>query len=126
MEGYSLNKFRTILLGMKSDLTRTLTRSAANECPRGDDADVTQNQIASRLSQELNMRSVAQAKRIDAALRRIKAHSFGTCTECEEPIEEKRLELHPVTTLCAACKEDEERRQMSFHHGHRGTPRRSA
>lgn len=47
-------------------------------------------------------------KKIDEALLRIEAGTFGTCEECGEEIDEKRLKVRPVATLCIACKEDQE------------------
>ena len=47
---------------------------------------------------------------IDAALKRIDAGTYGTCTNCGEPIAEERLEARPWATLCIDCKRKEERR----------------
>jgi DnaK suppressor protein len=42
-----------------------------------------------------------------AALARLEAdpESFGLCTECEEPIPPKRLELMPYVELCVDCQQ---------------------
>lgn len=114
MDGKALEKFRGILTAMKSELTEHAPMKVGNECSRGDDADVTQNHMNSQLLTELNARNSAHIRRIDVALARIRSGGFGHCTECEEPIEERRLELRPITTLCASCKEDEERAQSDF------------
>jgi len=42
---------------------------------------------------------------IDKALERIKNKTFGFCTNCKKPIEEKRLEIVPETELCLNCKQ---------------------
>jgi DnaK suppressor protein len=50
--------------------------------------------------------------KIRKALDRIEDGSFGFCEVCGEPIEFKRLEARPVTTLCIECKtsaEEEEK-----------------
>ena len=50
--------------------------------------------------------------KIDKALERIEDGSFGSCDECGEDIEIKRLKARPVSTLCIHCKtlqEEEER-----------------
>ena len=47
--------------------------------------------------------------KIDEALDRIDEGSFGLCEECEGPIGAERLRVRPVTTLCIACKEEQER-----------------
>ena len=45
--------------------------------------------------------------RVVAALGRLEAdpEMFGLCTECEEPIPEKRLELMPYVELCVECQQ---------------------
>lgn len=47
---------------------------------------------------------------IDAALARIDNGTYGTCTNCEKPIPEERLEALPWATLCIDCQRDQERR----------------
>lgn len=47
--------------------------------------------------------------KIEAALRRIETGTFGECAECGDPIGAERLRARPVTTLCIACKAEEEK-----------------
>jgi RNA polymerase-binding protein DksA len=47
---------------------------------------------------------------IDAALKRIEDGTYGTCTNCGQPIALERLEALPWATLCIDCKRDLERR----------------
>jgi RNA polymerase-binding protein DksA len=47
---------------------------------------------------------------IDAALKRIEEGTYGTCTNCGQPIALERLEALPWATLCIDCKRDLERR----------------
>ncbi len=42
---------------------------------------------------------------VDAALMAIKEGSYGTCTECGEPIAKKRLRAIPWTSHCIRCQE---------------------
>jgi DnaK suppressor protein len=53
-------------------------------------------------------------KKIDHAIAKIEAGTFGICEECEEPISMKRLEARPETTLCIRCKEDQERNEKAY------------
>jgi DnaK suppressor protein len=46
---------------------------------------------------------------IDAALARIEAGTFGTCTNCGKPIAEERLEARPWASLCIDCQRLAER-----------------
>ncbi len=51
-------------------------------------------------------------KKIDEAVERIEAGTFGICDDCGCEIGIKRLEARPVTTMCVECKtiqEEEER-----------------
>ena len=47
----------------------------------------------------------AEVSRIDAALARIDAGTWGTCARCGEPIEARRLEAHPDAAQCSGCAE---------------------
>lgn len=47
---------------------------------------------------------------IHAALARIESGDYGLCVECEEAIEEKRLEANPAMGLCLSCARARERR----------------
>jgi len=42
---------------------------------------------------------------VDAALMAMKEGSYGTCTECDEPIANKRLRAIPWTSHCIRCQE---------------------
>lgn len=42
-------------------------------------------------------------REIDAALERIEAGTYGTCSNCGKPIGEERLEALPWTDLCIDC-----------------------
>ncbi len=51
-------------------------------------------------------------KKIDEALERIAANTYGVCEGCGGEIPYQRLKARPVTTLCIECKtlqEEEER-----------------
>ncbi|MDA8085739.1 MAG: RNA polymerase-binding protein DksA [Nitrospiraceae bacterium] len=55
-------------------------------------------------------------KKIEEAIDRIDAGSFGICEVCGEPIDINRLAARPVTTMCIACKtEQEEDEKMKGH-----------
>ncbi len=51
--------------------------------------------------------------KIDKAMQRIEDGSFGICEECGCEISARRLEARPVTTLCIACKEEQERKEKA-------------
>ena len=47
--------------------------------------------------------------KIKDALTRIENGTYGVCEECDEEISEARLKARPMTTLCIACKNTQER-----------------
>jgi DnaK suppressor protein len=46
--------------------------------------------------------------KIQEALARLEAGTFGTCTSCGRPIAPARLRARPVTDLCIDCKTEAE------------------
>jgi DnaK suppressor protein len=55
--------------------------------------------VAQRRSADLQ----GSIEEIDAALARIEAGTYGTCTGCGTAIPEERLELRPMARSCVAC-----------------------
>lgn len=51
--------------------------------------------------------------KIQEALGRIEAGTFGICDVCEEDISEARLKARPVTTLCIDCKMEQEKKERT-------------
>ncbi len=48
-------------------------------------------------------------QKIDAALAKIEAGTYGNCLSCGEDIGLKRLQARPVATLCIDCKSQQEK-----------------
>jgi DnaK suppressor protein len=48
-------------------------------------------------------------EKVEAALRRIDAGTYGTCERCGRPIDRARLKALPYSVLCVDCKRQEER-----------------
>lgn len=53
----------------------------------------------------------AAVEQIDAALERIRHHTYGICERCEKRIPVARLEAVPQAALCIECKSRQERRR---------------
>lgn len=47
-------------------------------------------------------------QQIDEALDRIATNTYGICESCNQEIPLKRLKARPMTTLCVACKAQQE------------------
>lgn len=83
-----------------------------------DEMDFTSFEIENQMRMRLRNREALYLKKIDEALERIRVGTFGLCGSCEEPIEMKRLEARPTTTLCVSCKEAQERQEKGHIDGH--------
>ncbi len=83
-----------------------------NSDDRMDDVDQASADVEQSLRMRLRNREIFLIKKIDEALKRIEEGTFGMCHSCENEIEIKRLDARPTATLCIACKEDEERREV--------------
>lgn len=68
--------------------------------------DAIQAQAMAKASAQ---RRAQMLRRIEAALRRIDNDEYGSCEECGEAINLKRLEFDPTVTLCIGCASEAER-----------------
>jgi RNA polymerase-binding transcription factor DksA len=75
---------------------------AEREIEFGDEAQSEEEQERIALIGEAEQAEVA---RIDAALARIAAGTYGKCARCGELIESRRLEANPYAVQCTDCAE---------------------
>jgi len=75
---------------------------AEREIEFGDEAQSEEEQERIALIGEAEHGEVA---RIDAALARIAAATYGRCARCGELIEPRRLEANPYAVQCTECAE---------------------
>ena len=109
MDQAALTRFRSLLesklaelqaadiLGRQGQETVNLDQQALGRLSR---QDALINQSMARATQA---RRNAQRKRLHLALQRIEDGEYGYCTDCGEPISEKRLELDPAVPRCFGC-----------------------
>lgn len=119
METKKLEEFRQILLNEKKSLLQQAAHTIKNEIELDPDDLADESDLASVMSyQNINLRLRGRERKLidklDHALKRIDADEFGECVMCGEDISHKRLTARPVTTMCIACKEDQERRERHF------------
>lgn len=55
------------------------------------------------MAQALHERMQVSHRRLQAALDRIDARSFGICCQCEEELDAQQLIRDPATVICLAC-----------------------
>ncbi len=112
-------KFRQLLedkkLAVLERARKTLTQEMTldpNDLP--DEMDMASSEYLQSFEFRLRGREKTHLAKLDLALKKIDAGTFGICEECEEPIGKKRLEARPETKLCIRCKEDQERDEKAF------------
>ncbi len=74
-----------------------------DETPSPDWEDRSVERQGDEVLEALGHAELNELKRIDAALARIKAETYGDCLKCGEPISEARLALLPDAPLCKNC-----------------------
>ena len=111
-------EIRDILLQMKEDTLREITKSLKNGAntaligePSGDIYDQASSERDRELGLLLGDREREKVHAIDEALLRIDENEYGVCDECEEDIPLGRLKAMPFTRHCVKCKSDLEKLQ---------------
>jgi len=119
MNKTQLKKFRTLLEGKRDDIIRraqqTLNEDMAldsDELP--DEMDLASTEYLQSFTFRLRGREKTFLKKIQKALAKIEAGTFGICEACEGQITIKRLEARPEAPLCIKCKEEQEREEKDF------------
>src|SRR5581483_11651080 len=107
MDAKTLGKFKKILVEEKQRILNNSKNALKNELALPpddlpDETDLAASEINQNLVFKLRDRERQLLSKIDEALARIEEGTFGTCEECEEEIEPRRLEARPVSTLCIA------------------------
>ena len=119
MTKLQLKKFREMLEAKRDEIIKRAQQTLdedmtldANDLP--DEMDLASSEYLQSFQFRLRGREKTFLKKIDHAIAKIEAGTFGICEECEEPISMKRLEARPETTLCIRCKEDQERNEKAY------------
>lgn len=69
-----------------------------------DMADAASNTYNVDILMSLSDNEINLLKDIDTALDKIEKGQYGICEACDEPINEKRLEVNPTARYCIDCQ----------------------
>jgi DnaK suppressor protein len=105
------NKRLALIKNAKKTLSEDMSLDSA-DLP--DEMDLASSEYLQSFTFRLRGRERTFLAKIDRALQKIDAGTFGICERCEEEISLKRLEARPETTLCIRCKEEQEREERQF------------
>ena len=103
-----LNEQLTVLLDHNEGTVGTLEEDTQSHADPNDRATAESDRGFDLRLRDRDRKLIGKIKE---ALERIDQGTFGVCQDCGQPIEEKRLEVRPVTSQCIECKEDQERRE---------------
>jgi DnaK suppressor protein len=110
MTKVELKKFKNTLTARQSELERLIrNREAAAIETSADALDQIQHAVERELALGTLARESAGLRDARAALRRIDEGVFGTCLDCDEDINLKRLAAVPWATRCIACQDHADR-----------------
>ena len=94
------------LLGQGEQAVRQMTLEESGDLPDPNDrATLETDRTHAFHLQERDQKLIGK---IESALRRIDAGTFGVCESCGGNIGAARLKARPVTTLCIDCKTEAE------------------
>lgn len=119
MDAQLIAKYRKLLLEEKQRIMNNSKNALKNELALSpddlpDETDLAASEINQNLVFKLRDRERQLLSKIDEALSRMDDGTFGTCEDCEEPIEPRRLEARPMSTMCIACKEKQEHKEKIY------------
>ncbi len=114
-----MEKYRQLLLKakmqiMSGGLLRSNDDLTVSSDDLSDEADLASSVINQQVTFNMRHRELGKLKAIDEALYGIENGTYGHCEECDEEINEKRLENQPWTTLCITHAEEKERENNKF------------
>lgn len=107
-------KFVKELESTRDALLRSARRSVAGEVHLdpddfADEIDSASSESTLAFIGRLRERERVLLQKIEAALAKIEAGTYGTCLSCGEDIGIARLQARPVATLCIDCKAQQEK-----------------
>jgi DnaK suppressor protein len=112
------DKFRTMLLQLRKEITREIQQDVqeGREGEAGDGRD-TYDIASDERDREINLllgdRERRKLQQIDDALHRIDTDAYGICEECDGEIAAGRLEAMPFSRLCVTCQSEFEQAQRT-------------
>lgn len=99
-------KYEALLQKKREELARRLNyrlEDVTVELEPDDEGDMALRNFTNDLAVVTLQRERRELAEVEAALRRIKAGTFGICEVCENPIREARLQALPWARLCIQC-----------------------
>ena len=109
MDAKKLEHFRKLLLEQLREHTENVRGDQADALESMDDGvkdsvDMSLQDVSQEMALRLGERESQAVADIDQALMRIDEGTYGVCSSCGQPIDERRLEAVPTARYDAACQ----------------------
>ncbi len=113
MDKKRLEYYKKKLLARREELLKNIARTeeegrAADEDPTVDLADKAANSYTKEFLFGQTNHGRFTLALIEEALKRIKQNEFGLCANCQQEVQQKRLEAVPWARHCITCQEKHE------------------
>ncbi len=113
MDKKRLDYYRKKLQSRREELMRTIARTEEEGRQADDDQTVDLADKAAKSYTKEFLFGMTNTDRtilsmIDAALKRIQSNEYGLCANCQEEMQQKRLEAVPWAKHCINCQEKHE------------------
>jgi DnaK suppressor protein len=110
MDKKRLDYYKKKLMTRREELMKTIARTEeegrqADDDPTVDLADKAANSYTKEFLFGMTNTDRTILNMIDEALKRIKANEYGLCANCQEEMQQKRLEAVPWAKNCISCQE---------------------
>jgi DnaK suppressor protein len=110
MDKKRLDYYKKKLTTRREELMKTIARTEeegrqADDDPTVDLADKAANSYTKEFLFGMTNSDRTILNMIDEALKRIKANAYGQCANCQEEMQQKRLEAVPWAKHCISCQE---------------------
>ena len=110
MDKKRLDYYKKKLVTRREELMKTIARTEEEGRQADDDqtvdlADKAANSYTKEFLFGMTNTDRTILNMIDEALKRIKANEYGLCANCQEEMQQKRLEAVPWAKHCISCQE---------------------
>ena len=117
MDKKRLDYYKKKLQSRREELMRTIARTEEEGRQADDDqtvdlADKAANSYTKEFLFGMTNTDRTILSMIDAALKRIQSNAYGLCANCQEEMQQKRLEAVPWAKHCINCQEKAEKGQL--------------
>ncbi len=117
MDKKRLEYYKKKLLTRREELMKTIARTEeegrqADDDPTVDLADKAANSYTKEFLFGMTNTDRVILNQIEAALKRIDGEDYGVCANCQEELQQKRLEAVPWAKHCIGCQEKAEKGQL--------------